>query len=75
MREGVKMIKTEFKRNNYKTMCKGCLRDIEANEPSYFVKFEFQRRDIVVHDGIRLCEDCGNRLQDDMTNDYLRFKC
>lgn len=62
------MIHTSFKRSkNDVILCEGCGTEIKIKQPHFEIYFDFTG---VV---IPLCEDCGNDLQNDMSDEYCKF--
>ena len=66
------MLNTNFTRLENEEVCCGCGRLINEEEPVYTI---VQGEQYLNNIEIILCEDCGTYLQNDMTDDYLRFKC
>lgn len=67
------MIRTEFKRNNYKVVCDGCNKEINPNEPAYSIILGCDKYEDIQENVIMLCEDCGNDLLNDMSDEYCSF--
>lgn len=66
------MLNTNFLRLKEEEVCCGCGALIEKEAPAFTI---IQGEQHLNNIEIVLCEDCGNHLQDDMTDDCLRFKC
>lgn len=64
------MLVTSFERLENEEVCCGCGRLINAEEPTFKIS---QEQQTVSNIEIILCEDCGNSLQNDMSDDYCRF--
>ena len=63
------MIEVNFKRftGKHKIHCESCGKDIKEKQPFYELYF----KNIYVK--INLCEDCGQDLQNDMSDEYHKF--
>lgn len=63
------MIGVQFKRfsGEYKVDCESCGIKINKDQPY----FELYFNDI--HQTLHICEDCGNILQRDMSDEYCKF--
>lgn len=63
------MIGVEFKRfsGEYRVDCESCGSKIIKEQPF----FELYFKDI--HQTIHICEDCGNNLQNNMSDEYCKF--
>lgn len=64
------MLITSFTRLENEEICCGCGRLINAEEPAFEIA---QEQETINNIEIRLCEDCGNSLQNDMSDDYCYF--
>ena len=63
------MIGVRFKRFDevYRVDCESCGSEIREQQP--FFELYFKEIGQTVH----ICEDCGNDLQNDMSDEYCRF--
>lgn len=66
------MINVEFKRNNYVVICDGCGCEILSEAPSFRLDFGVQEG--IAEQTICLCENCGNDVQNDMSDEYCKFE-
>ena len=67
------MIEVNFKRftGKHKIHCESCGKDIKENQPFFELYFKKIFKNIYVK--INLCEDCGQDLQNDMSDEYHKF--
>ena len=63
------MIEVQFKRftGKYKIHCESCGKDIKEKQPFYELYFK------KIYTTIKICEDCGQDLQNDMSDEYHKF--
>lgn len=63
------MIEVQFKRfdGEYKVDCESCGDKIRKEQPFFQLYFKD------IHQILHICEDCGNNLQNDMSDEYSRF--
>ena len=62
------MIDVKFERLNIDmTLCDGCLTEIRETQPHFAIDLDMIGR--LIH----LCEDCGNNLQNNMSDEYCKF--
>lgn len=63
------MIGVQFKRFNgeYKADCESCGSEINTDQPF----FELYFKDI--HQTVHICEYCGKDLQNDISDEYIKF--
>ena len=64
------MLNTNFKRLEEEKVCCGCGALIEKEAPAFTI---IQGEQHLNNIEIVLCEDCGNNLQNDMSDDYCMF--
>lgn len=65
------MLNTQFSRLSEEEVCQGCGALIEAEAPAFVI---VQEEEHINDIEIVLCEDCGNSLQNDISDDYCRFE-
>lgn len=63
------MIEVKFKRLDFKKglPCDCCMSDIQIEQPHFEIYLD------AIGQTIHLCEDCGNDLQNDMSDEYCKF--
>ena len=63
------MIEVQFKRftGKHKIHCESCGKDIKEKQP--FFELYFKK----IYTTINICEDCGQDLQNDMSDEYHKF--
>lgn len=63
------MIDVKFERlkKSKLILCDACMNDIKAEQPHFSLFLD------AIGQGISLCEDCGNNLQNDMSEEYSKF--
>lgn len=67
--KGIVMIEVQFKRFNmkYEVDCESCGSEIIKQQPFFELYFNNTHRRLYI------CEDCGNHLQNDMSDEYSKF--
>lgn len=63
------MIEVKFKRftGKYKIHCQSCGENIKEEQPFFELYFGS------IYQTINICEDCGQDLQNDMSDEYHKF--
>lgn len=67
------MLRVNMSRKEYKIECDGCHTIVEENTPSFTIDLGCLGYEDSYEERISLCEDCGNDLMNDLSDEYNRF--